>query len=181
MSHNKNGEPKSWHNHPLCSRNNAHSILNHGCERPFQGFECHLAEDAAECIRWIYALSWHINGGTNSMYFWDSNTPSFGQQATEDSQSHVYDMWLLVTTCPQWLTYVGLCFHIVWCTMKDVGDREILKTYLNSASKNTSETDIFPHGTKSLLTSVNSYINIVKTDSQHTPRNRVAVTCKKSQ
>jgi len=31
-----------------------------------------------------------------------------------------------------------------------VGDREILKTYLNSASKNTSETDIFPHGTKFL-------------------------------
>jgi len=31
---------------------------------------------------------------------------------------------------------------------------EILETYLNSASKNTSETDIFPHGTKSLLTSV---------------------------
>jgi len=26
--------------------------------------------------------------------------------------------------------------------------------HLNSASKNTSETDIFPHGTKSLLTSV---------------------------
>jgi hypothetical protein len=35
-----------------------------------------------------------------------------------------------------------------------VGGREILETYLNSASKNTSETDIFPHGTKSLLTSV---------------------------
>jgi hypothetical protein len=35
-----------------------------------------------------------------------------------------------------------------------VGDREFLETYLNSGSKNTSETDIFPHGTKSLLTSV---------------------------
>jgi hypothetical protein len=35
-----------------------------------------------------------------------------------------------------------------------VGDREILETYLNSASKNTSERDSFPHGTKSLLTSV---------------------------
>ena len=35
-----------------------------------------------------------------------------------------------------------------------MGDREILETYLNSASKNTSETYIFPHGTKSLLTSV---------------------------
>jgi len=33
-----------------------------------------------------------------------------------------------------------------------VGDREILETYLNSASKNTSETDIFRHGPKSLLT-----------------------------
>jgi len=38
-----------------------------------------------------------------------------------------------------------------------VGDREILETYLNSASKNTSETDIFPHGTNSLLTSLNLY------------------------
>ena len=37
---------------------------------------------------------------------------------------------------------------------KSVGDREILETYSNSASKNTSETDIFPHGQKSLLTSV---------------------------
>ena len=33
-------------------------------------------------------------------------------------------------------------------------DGEILETYLNSASKNTSETDIFHHGPKSLLTSV---------------------------
>jgi hypothetical protein len=37
---------------------------------------------------------------------------------------------------------------------KGVGDRVILETYLNSGSKNTSETDIFPNGTKSLLTSV---------------------------
>jgi len=35
-----------------------------------------------------------------------------------------------------------------------VGDREILETYSDSASKNTTETDIFPHGQKSLLTSV---------------------------
>jgi hypothetical protein len=35
-----------------------------------------------------------------------------------------------------------------------VGDREILETYLNSVSKNTSQTDIIPHGTKFLLTSV---------------------------
>jgi hypothetical protein len=38
--------------------------------------------------------------------------------------------------------------------VKDVGDREILETYLNSASKITSNTDIFAHGTKSLLTIV---------------------------
>jgi hypothetical protein len=38
--------------------------------------------------------------------------------------------------------------------VKGVRDREILETYLNSASRNTSETDIFPHGKKSLLTSV---------------------------
>jgi len=37
---------------------------------------------------------------------------------------------------------------------KGVGDREILETYFNLASKNTSETDIFPYGTKPLLTSV---------------------------
>jgi hypothetical protein len=35
--------------------------------------------------------------------------------------------------------------------VKRVGDGEILETYLNSASKNTSQTDIFPHGTKFLL------------------------------
>ena len=33
-------------------------------------------------------------------------------------------------------------------------DREILETYSNSASKNTPETDIFPHGLKSFSTSV---------------------------
>jgi hypothetical protein len=35
-----------------------------------------------------------------------------------------------------------------------VGIREILETYLNSLFKNTSETDIFPYRTKSVLTSV---------------------------
>ena len=35
-----------------------------------------------------------------------------------------------------------------------MGDTEILETYLNSGSKNTSETAIFSHGTKSLLTIV---------------------------
>ena len=37
---------------------------------------------------------------------------------------------------------------------KGVDDREILEIYSNSASKNTQETDIFPHGPNSLLTSV---------------------------
>jgi hypothetical protein len=37
-----------------------------------------------------------------------------------------------------------------------VSDREILETYLNSGSKNTSEKDIFPHGKKSMSTSVNN-------------------------
>ena len=35
-----------------------------------------------------------------------------------------------------------------------MGDREILEIYSNSASKNTSETDNFRHGLRSLLTSV---------------------------
>jgi hypothetical protein len=35
-----------------------------------------------------------------------------------------------------------------------VGDRETPERYLNSASKNTPETDIFPQGTKLLLASV---------------------------
>jgi hypothetical protein len=34
------------------------------------------------------------------------------------------------------------------------GNMGIMGTYLNSASKNTPEADIFPHGTNSLLTSV---------------------------
>jgi hypothetical protein len=63
-------------------------------------------------------------------------------------------MSVLPPTSPQRLTYVGLCFHIVLYKVKGVGDREILETYLNSASKNTPETDTFPHGTKSLLTNV---------------------------
>ena len=40
-----------------------------------------------------------------------------------------------------------------------MGDREILETHLNSAPKNASETDIFPRGTKSLLTSVTGSYN----------------------
>ena len=41
-----------------------------------------------------------------------------------------------------------------------MGDTEILETYWNSASKNTSETDIFPHGTKRLLTSVIAHLAV---------------------
>jgi len=45
-----------------------------------------------------------------------------------------------------------------------VGDREIVETYLNSVPKNTTEADIFPHGTKSLLTSViiRNFVTIVQ-------------------
>ena len=49
-----------------------------------------------------------------------------------------------------------------------MGDREILETYLNSASKNTSETDIFPHGPKPLLTSVIIIIIIIITTTTTT-------------
>ena len=142
------------------------TFLSRGCERPSSGFECHFTADVAECIWWFYALSWHINGGTSNMYFWDNNTLSSGQQPAEDCESHVYDTWLfhcynmsrLPPTGPQLLTYVDLCFHIVWCNVKGVGDREILEICLNSASKITAETDIFPHGMKSLLTSVICYL-----------------------
>ena len=50
---------------------------------------------------------------------------------------------------------------VLWPGAKGVGDREILETYLNSASKNTSETDIFPHGPKSFLASVSISIIII--------------------
>jgi len=60
------------------------AFLNQGCERPSLGFKCHLTADVSECIRWIYALSWHIYGGTNTTYFRDDNTPSSGQQPAED-------------------------------------------------------------------------------------------------
>jgi len=89
-------------------------------------------------------------------------------QHVQNISYHVYDTWhnmsRISPTGPQWLTYVGLCFHIVWCNAKGVGDREILETYLNSASKNTSDTDIFPHGTKSLLTSVINVLYILLWD-----------------
>ena len=80
--------------------------------------------------------------------------------------SHVYDTWMLVTIFPDYLLQspkdshmylVGLCFHIFWCNAKGVGEREIVETFFNSASKNTPETDIFPCGTKSLLTSVSYF------------------------
>jgi len=50
------------------------AFLNQGCERPSSGFKCHLTADVAECIGWIYTLSWHINVGANTMYFWDDNS-----------------------------------------------------------------------------------------------------------
>ena len=59
------------------------AFLNLGCERPSLEFKCHLTADVPECIQWIYALSWHINGGTNTVHFWDDNTLSSGQQLAE--------------------------------------------------------------------------------------------------
>jgi hypothetical protein len=44
----------------------------------------------------------------------------------------------LLHTGPQWPTYVDLCFHIVRCNAKGVGDTEVLETFLNSAPNNTS-------------------------------------------
>ena len=56
--------------------------------------------------------------------------------------------------------------------MKVVGAGEILETYLNSAPKNTSETDIFPHGTKSLLTSA---IRFMTADERLTPEQTIGI------
>jgi len=50
--------------------------------------------------------------------------------------AYIFITWLTVTHGKVWVI------------------REFVEIYLNSASKNTSETDIFPLGTKSLLTSV---------------------------
>jgi hypothetical protein len=36
------------------------AFLNQGCERPSLGFDFHLTAGVAECIWWIYTLSWHI-------------------------------------------------------------------------------------------------------------------------
>ena len=56
-----------------------------------------------------------------------------------------------------------------------MGDREILEKYLNSASKNTSETDIFPNGTKPLLTSVISSTGRIKLTIIVKPRIKMQV------
>jgi hypothetical protein len=45
------------------------AFLNQGHERPSLGFEFHFTADVRDCIHWVYALSWHINDGTNTMYF----------------------------------------------------------------------------------------------------------------
>jgi len=73
-------------------------------------------------------------------------------QRTVSHTSMTRDSWL-VTSCPdfllqapQWHTYVGVCGHVVWCNAKDVGDGEILETYSNSASKNTSKQTFFLMG-----------------------------------
>jgi hypothetical protein len=72
------------------------AFLNQGCESPSSGFECHLTADVTECIRWIYALSWH--GGTDTMYFWDDNTLRSCQQPAEECYYVVIHVWH-VTVC----------------------------------------------------------------------------------
>jgi hypothetical protein len=62
--------------------------------------------------------------------------------------------FLMALTVKTHIIVMAQKISALWPGAKGVGDREIMKTYLNSASKTTSETDIFPHGTKSLLTSV---------------------------
>jgi len=84
MSHNKNGEPNSCPDHHFAAEIMLTAFLNQGCERPCLGFKCRLTADVAECIWWIYALTWHINGGTNTTYFWDDNALRLGQQPAED-------------------------------------------------------------------------------------------------
>ena len=54
-------------------------FLNQGCGRPSSGFECHLTADVVECIRWIYALSLHINGVTNTIYLHTELWPATGR------------------------------------------------------------------------------------------------------
>jgi len=87
-----------------------------------------------------------MNGGINTVYFWDDNTLRSGQQPAEDCYSHVYKKWLFafVTTCPdyllqapQWLTHVGFCLHIVWCIAKGVSYKEIPETFEFSFQKYT--------------------------------------------
>ena len=111
------------------------TFLNQRCERPSSGFECHLTTDVGECIWWIYALSWHINGGTNTMYFWHDNTLELWPTTSRGLLvTYVTVCYLsrLTPTGPQWLAYVGLCFHTVWCYAKGVGDIEIIQSVTSS-------------------------------------------------
>ena len=78
------------------------AFLNQGCERPSSGFKCHLTADVAEFIRWIYALSWHINGGTNTVYFSDDNTWQLVFSPCSITCSN--------TTC--FLSYLQLCYNV---------------------------------------------------------------------
>ena len=135
------------------------AFLNQECERPSSRFECHLTADVAKCIRWICALSWHING-EQTLCTSETITHWALASNTQRVLSHTFmtrDCLLQhfhTTSYRPPVTYVGVCGHMVWCDAKSVGDREIPETYLNSASKNTCETDIFPHRTKYLLTRV---------------------------
>jgi len=62
--------------------------------------------------------------------------------------------FFMATTVKTHLSVLAQKIPALYPGAKGVGDREILETYFKSASKNTSETNIFPLGTKSLLTSI---------------------------
>ena len=87
-------------------------FINQGCERPSSGFKRLLTTDIAQCIRWIYALSWHINGGTNSTYFWDDNSLSSGQQPAEDCVTRVWYVTVGLLYKFQTTSYRPLLTHI---------------------------------------------------------------------
>jgi hypothetical protein len=135
------------------------AFLNQGRERPSSGFECHLTGVVAEYIWSIYAFYWHKHNVRVLLRQLPTELwPATGRRLLVTRVWHVTACYMsrLPLTCLQWIPCVGFCFHIVWCNANVVGDREILETYLNSASKNTPETDIFLMG-QSLLTSVISH------------------------
>jgi len=90
------------------------TFLNQGCERPSSVFKCHPTADVAECIRWIYALSWPPNGGQKTLC--TSETISHwaldcNRQRTVSHTCMSRD-YLLVTACPDHLLQVPSDSHM---------------------------------------------------------------------